>query len=489
MTQQPLKTFQDRLANGDFPGAAAALREALVDVAPRALPRVALAGVALARRRGTSPDARVWLRDARRALERLPDDEQRELLPDLLLAEAVAAVERGADLAAERLLQRGLDLTRLQPGDACAHFHRALGTLAARKGRASVAASHYRLALDRMDPDQSPDAVAQLWSNLARTAWMRGAVAEALAWVDEALAWRGRPGAPPGPHANSRAMRAMITGADADWEQATALAQASGDIALLSEVALEHAIVARRRGEAARADALEALGTARLVDVGRQEPTLLAIAAEARAARCRGEDRVLALAEAAGLYEELGASWHEHRVQLLLAAAEHGLGLTETATARAARAVRRAMAQGHDFPPDPGVVEVVLAAAAAGHAGAARWARERGWRAPSSSLGAVLDPARGTVTLQGEPRHLGPRALTFRLLWLLARAGPRGLTTTELCRRLWRSDPAGPAVLGRLRVLVGRVRALTEPGLVVVLTVPGVPTRYRWNPELRWSEA
>ena len=492
-----LLSFRRYLDGGDLERAGSELRVQLARATGgERLVRCALAGAELARRRGTPRDARTWVRDARRALDAMEPDARRSLEPEVVLAEATQAIEQGADAAADRMLMAGLDMVRSPPGAFAARFHSLLGALAARRGRPGAAASHYRLALDLLDPHTESDSVARLQSNLAMSFYMRGVWDEASRWIDAALTDRSRPGAPLGPLANSLAVRALIeaargSGADA-WDLPLDRAAASGDAVLWCEIALQRAMVARRQGDHGLADSLEDKAAVRMAEAGRQEPTLVAMAAEARARRLHAhgslEPAIVALGEASALFEELGSAWHHLRLQLSLGAWESGVGRTATAVERIGRTCRRAASLGVVFPAEPEVRDAVLLSATHGQAAAATWARARGWDTPSVGAGASLFPEVGVVQLDGERFHLGPRTLPFRLLLLLSEAKPAGLTTTHLCRRLWRGERPGTAALGRLRVLVTRTRELTEPGHILILTVrqdgAGAAGRYRWNPDV-----
>jgi hypothetical protein len=449
--------------------------------------QLALAGAELARRRGTPREARVWLRDARAALALAEAPVADGLRADLAWTEAVEAIEAGAHARAERLLDAALEPARAASAAHAVRFHLALGAIAARQARATVAASHYRLALDHADADTA----AQIRSNLAMVLLQRGALDEARAQIAAALAHRARPDAPPGPCANSLAVRAMIdeaSGERPDWTAALAQAEASGDAVLTAEIALHYAMRLRRDGDGAAAAHQIRRVAADLPDIGQREPSLRALLLEARGweayAAAGPEPARVALAEAASAWAALGARWHELRVQFALARMEHEAGQMATACARADRACRRATTLGLDLPVDAGTQATILAAAGAGEPACAAWARQRGWRAEAPWPGGVqLDLPAGRLTIDGATQFLGRRSRVLRLLDLLAAAGAHGVTIRELSRRLWRGDAPGPAVTARLRVLVGRARALTEPDHVLVLTVRG-EGRYRWNPEV-----
>jgi hypothetical protein len=492
MTLPPLDTTLDRalasLTRGDLPDATDALRAAwaaAADASPAQRVRLALAAAELARRRGTALDARARIREARAALADADDPDRRALEPEVVWAEAVDATEHGAYGLAERLLTGAL--ASVLPGPRTTRFHAALGALAARQGRPAVAALRYRLALDQTD---RPDDAARLRSNLAMTAHLRGATAEGLAHIDAALAHRDRPGAPPGPCANSLAVRAMLLdaardpAADQTWDLALAKAEAAADAPLWCEIALHRATAWRRGGDVLAADALQADVDVRLGDAGRQDPTLAALHTEARARALhdRGGPATRALTDALTTFQQLGSTWHELRLQLLLGAWEHAAGRAATAVDRVGRACRRAVLHGLVLPDEPATRAVVLAAAAAGQPGAAAYARARAWPAPAPTRGAVLHRRSGLLTIDDARWHLG--RLSTRLLTMLAQAGPAGMTTTRLGERLWRDDPTDP--VGRLRMLVSRTRRLTEPAHLLILTSRGPRGvgRYRWNPDV-----
>lgn len=472
---------------GDLAAASALLAEVWREEhAPEFRLRLALMGADLSRRAGRILESRTWRADARHALAQVTGPERDELQAEISWSEAVEFIEGGAYGRAERELEAALAPARAASSEQAVRFHRALGAIAARQGRSGVAAAQYRLALDQA---RDLDAVAQLHSNLALVHLRSGAIGEARRCVNAALAHRGRPGAPPGPHANSLAVRAMIAercGEDPGWPEVMQCAEASGDVALRAEVALLSADWQRRLGHADAAKALTARVTAIRSEIRQREPILSALLVEAEgldAWAAEGPARALApLSEAQEALHALGAPWQALRTELFLAAAEHALGRVETGRARAARVCRRARLLRLDLPPDERWRSLMMDAAVAGQVPCAGQVQAWGWRPPDRrTSGARLDAASGTLILDGERRVLGARSQVFRLLWLLAGAGARGVTIRELERRLWRKQAAQTRLTGRLRVLVARTRALTEPAFLLVLTGTG---RYRWNPEV-----
>jgi hypothetical protein len=279
-----------------------------------------------------------------------------------------------------------------------------------------------------------------------------------------------------------------VAGAEPDWEPPLRFAEASGDGVLFAEVALRAAgfQLRCRRAEGAR----EVLRRVRptIAEVGRQEPLLRALWMEVQGLEFADAgalaEAIASLTDALAAMESLGATWHALRAELALAVIERRAGQSATARSRAAKVCRRSTALGLDLPMDEEQRVMVLDAAAGGESACAVWARRKGWRATSPSrFGARLEPAIGRLTVGDAQWTLGRRALPFRLWQLLAAAGPRGVTARELCRRLWRSTPYGPQVVARLRTLVARTRALTEPEHLLLLTVRG-EARYAWNPDV-----
>jgi tetratricopeptide (TPR) repeat protein len=454
--------------------------------------QLALAAAELARRSGHRRDARQWLSDARRALAELPVGEtQRELATEVAWGEASEAIAAGAHARAARLLEASMaDARTLFSGQAL-RFHRALGAIAARQGRAEVAVSHYRLALQQLDEDRDPDLAARLRSNLAMVELQRGGFQEALQLIARAIHYRSRPGAAAAPLANSLAVQAMIaesSGRSPDWDRPLELARSSGDNVLYVEIALRSAQYRYRSGGGAGAGLVLRAAERLLAEVGRQEPMLRALWLETRALEQwvdGGAERAIpGFLEALEAFEALDAVWQALRVELSLGVVEAEAGRAETGRARAVRVCRRAAALGLELPMEAASRALVIEAARAGDPTCAAWARRHGWPAPLPQVGgATLDPASGTLSIGAFSRVMGPRSLLFRLLWLLAEGGSRGVTVRELERRLWRRSPPGPARTTRLRSLIARARSLTAPEHVVILTVAG-EGRYRWNPDV-----
>ncbi len=454
--------------------------------------QLALAAAELARRSGHRRDARQWLSDARWALAEVAAGEtHRELATEVAWGEASEAIAAGAHARAARLLEASMaDARTLFSGQAL-RFHRALGAIAARQGRAEVAVSHYRLALQQLDEGRDPDLVARLRSNLAMVELQRGGFEVARRLIAAAIQTRSQPGSAAAPLANSLAVQAMIaegSGQVPDWDLPLALARSSGDNVLYVEIALRSSQYRYRSTAAEGATPLLRAAELLLTDVGRQEPLLRALWLETRALEqwtTRGaEGAIPGFLEALEAFEALDAVWQALRVELSLGVVEAEAGRGETGRARAMRVCRRAAALGLELPMETAARELVIEAAKAGDSTCAAWARRRGWPAPQPHVAGVqLDPASGGLRIGAFHRVMGPRSLLFRLLWLLAEAGTRGVTVRELERRLWRRSPPGPARTARLRSLIARARSLTAPDHVLILTVGGAG-RYRWNPEV-----
>ncbi len=504
ITLMPMSTALDLLERGlgllhagDLAGARAAFQEtrraleALGEASPDAWLRLSTAQARLARTRGQASDAAAYLGDGQRVLETSEGLTLGAVAGHQELR-AVVAIERGAHRLAERLLAEGLPGARAAGSDWSLRFHRLLGALHTRRGRPDEGAHHYRLALDLLDWQDQPSAAGALVANLAMCSFMAGRLAEAEAQVVEALGLKGVSAA--GPRANSLALLALIRTAagvedTADlWSSALALARSSADRTLIAELELLAAAAAARAGNLERARALHPVAAETSHQLRRQEPMLgaMALETEAAVARAAGEQRAAldALVRARDAFWELGAVYHAAQVDTQRALVERDLGRIETAHARLDVACKLALRGGFSLRGGPPLDGVLRSAGAAGHPGVRGYLERGGHRLRPRLDGVLLDPWAGVIVVDGVRHGQRRNAKPMLLLRALLDARPGAIGGQALCRRIWPGEDFDRRVYGRLKVLIFRLRALLDPDRHAILTVPGGPTRWRWNPDV-----
>ena len=433
----------------------------------------------LARRRGALLDASAYLDLAAPPCIRA----HAPVLPARLAHHrAVVAAERGATLAAERLLAGGLPLA--EEAGISRRFHRTLGGLAARRGSTASAAHHLRMALDQCASGSDTGLAASLQANLAMVAWMRGDREEAIDRASTALAMRE--GSPPAPRANTLALYGIVSGEETFME-AISLAEQAGDPTLLGEVLLHAAARDLEVGRLGLAKERTARGALLASRVKRREPTPAALAEELRGRLALASQDLEAarshFLRALEDFDAIGATFHLARVTLRLAALDAELGHPLSADAMAGRAAAAALRAGFALPAEATLQACLRAAAQRGQPAARRYAEGQGIPLPTTGTGAVhVDRKLGLLQI-GEARwQLGRRSILLRLAIVLISAGEDGIDARRICRRLWRSEGYSAKTYRRLKVHICRLRELV--GRDSILTLPGQPAvHYRWSPE------
>ncbi len=445
-------------------GGGATLASALIWV------ELLIAVVRLALRRGTVRDAETYAAEAAQRLRPLDPVDACDRTCELAHLRANIALGRGAYRLALRYLEDGLAVAREHGSEWVVDLHRSLGALSTRRGRPADGAYHYRMALDRLPAAGDDPRAATLHANLAMANLMQGRVADAAREARRALRVRDRPGAPPGPLANTLALMALIAQQDPElvgpaapyWDRALEQAERAADVALLAEIELRAAAGALERGEPKLAARWLASGRARAAAVARQEPTIAALADDVEGALCwSAGDRDgarQAWQRARRAFAEVGAAYHVARLDAALASVyrQGGDARWSVLWDQACRAARRG---GFVLPAQFGPGR------------------------PPRAEGVRVDRRAGVLEAFGVRYALGRGAIPVRLCALLISASPKAIGAPALCRRLWRDEGYTPATFNRLKVHVHRLRQLIGHEQAPILT-EGRPGRlaYRWNP-------
>lgn len=502
--RRQLDLAQISIDRGDPGSARAALTKAEVALEARGLARseepallrgrAALLRATVARRRGTLADAEHYLAIASARLEQAggaaAGTAAGELDAAIVHLQADLAISRGAYERAGRILTTRLEGPIPLPRSWAITFRRSLGAILTRRGRPTAGAEAYRLALDALPASDGPNAEAALRANLAMTLHMRGDDAEAQAEATRALALRRRRGIPLRDLANTTALVALVAtpASAAQWDEALALAEGSGDLTLATEVRLLAARHFVGHGGLERARTLLAQATPALATLARQEPILQGLGCEVAGLIAAAAQRPEAARgdwfDARRHYADLDAGYHVARIDAELAALEAANtdGGGEVEWILATRAANR---NGFRLPArfDPLARRFRDA-----NVECERYARRHGLDAPRLGPEVVLDRKRGCVRVFGQTQTLGPASVTFRVLSSIIRAGPRGITPQALCRSVWPGNgPSAATLLNRLRFQIHRLRGTLGSSAEFILCIEnaGVATRYLWNPAIR----
>ncbi len=406
------------------------------------------------------------------------------------------AITRGAYDRAVRTLTTAADLATDVGDPSVARVQRMLGAIHARCGRPMLAAHAYQIAAARLSEQEQPLEVAKVMSNLAMMSLMAGEISAARDAIERALCLRGAHNAPVTELANSTAVLALVSEregraeAAAIWEQAVALTRQGPDRVLTTEIELRAAIAAAERGDPASGEALLALATARCESLGRLEPTVAAMAAEARARLRFAEDAIEeAHGEARrshGSYAAIDATYHVARIELLLGEIERRRGDHSRSTHWLGSACRLALRGRFELAWRPHELEVLSAAACEGEPDCLRYCRVFGVAVDALAEVLLLDRT-GAIEALGKHHTLGRNAMPYRLARALIVAAPEPVSMSTLCRKLWPDEDFDARTVNRLKVHVHRLRDLIgtpSPCVVTESSTRGrvTTTSYRWNP-------
>ena len=480
-----------------------AARAALATISAGSVTRLATEArleLVLARRalrKGAAAEVKLHSRRALARLDKLGNPDATTRLAVLEL-QAATAIMSGAYGRAQRLLD-GLVPVASSVGDPwIGKIQRMLGAIHARRGRPLLAARAYELAASRLREDTAPLEVAKLSSNLAMVLLMAGEVASARHEIERALRLRAEHGASRSELANSTAVLALVaeregkTDHAVHWEQAVNLARQGPDAVLTAEIELRAATAATERGDHAASAALLATATERAQAVGRLEPTVVAMAAEARARLCLASgsptEAQAAARESLVAYTSIDAPYHMGQIELLLGVIAHRRGDESGRQSRVGVACRLALRCHFELGWRPADLEVLRAAALAGDAHARRYCRTFGVTLESSEAVLLFDEG-GVIEISGRRYELGADSLPFRLARLLVAAIPKPVAIASICQKLWPDEGFDERTANRLKVHMHRLRDLVGRECQCVLTEaatrPGLSTsRYRWNPEV-----
>jgi tetratricopeptide (TPR) repeat protein len=448
-------------------------------------------------RGGDATALKELLRLAQSRINRLPSTERSIRLALLELSSAVAT-SSGSYERAVRLLRQAEELARVEGDPWVGRIHRLLGAIHARCGRPLLAATAYQSAAATLTEQTAPLDLAKVLSNLAMVSLMAGQTEAARFSVERALQLRMAFNAPVAEIANSTAVLALVLDRREDpeamslWLKAVELCRQSPEPVLTAEIELRAAISAARRGDVAVSRELLEAATGRSTSLVRIQPTLVAMACEARARLALWEREFeTARTEARKAlqgYTSLDAVFHVARTEFLLGTIKHHMGREPQACQWLDSACRRALRGRFELGARSFELEPLRAAAFRGEQHVLRYCRTLGIQTDEAG-GVVLVDRTGAIEAFGKRHEIGRQAIPFRIARHLCGAIPDGMTLNSLCQKLWPDEGYNPRTANRLRVHVHRLRELIGNENPCVLTESSTrggvtTTRYVWNPDI-----